>query len=193
MEDEYTIIEEPKRRPSNFPDGFIFSFETSVNESKGEYDLESYDRRTVDSLVRFVDNGYEPYFSPETFEKIVRRGQANNHADLQPLPMISKCLEEDVVSGVIMLSRQLQIAVSGCYGCDPHDSVDSMCALMAAVGDGVIARKEYEAIRDMLEFRRIASFRLDVEPPSAEKADEWFRIAMKVISRCYGTGAGSKP
>ena len=191
MEEEYTIIEEPRKRPSHYPEGFRFSFETPVDEKAGEYNLEAYDDHIVNNMVKFVNNGYVPFFSPDTFEKIIKRSQANNAEELLPVPIIFKALDEDVVSGAIMMCRQLYIALCGCYNCDPNDPVDAMCSVMKAVGDKTITRKEYEIIKDMLEFRRIASFRLDVEPPSAEQADGWFETTMKVISRCYDFKVGN--
>jgi len=85
MDGGYTIeYGNDRRRPKHYPEGFRFSFERHVREEIGEYDLDALDDGLVKNMVRFVRDGYEPYFSPETFEKILLRSRSNNCCETLP-------------------------------------------------------------------------------------------------------------
>ena len=193
MEEEYTIIEEPKKRPAYYPEGRLFNFEEHVNEKEGQYDLGAYDDYTVRGMLRFLNEGYEPYMTAKTAETVLQRGMANNIGEMISGPAIFRVMSRDRAAGIILLCNQLNLQICGVYECDPDDPVASAYAFVKACGDGTIRKKERAVLDELMECRRQCSYLLDVELPSVKRTDMWYETAMKVISRCYDIRVADKP
>lgn len=185
MEEEYRIIEEPKKRPDNCPEGMRFRFEEHVDEKEGQFELGAYDSYTIRNMVRFLNDGYEPYMTAKTAETVLQRGMANNIDRTLSGPAIFRVMSRDRAAGIILLCNQLNLQICGVYECNPDDPVASAYAFVKACGDGTIKRKERAVLDELMECRRQCSYLLDVELPSVKRTDEWYETTMKVISRCY--------
>lgn len=193
MEEEYRIIEEPKKRPDNCPEVMRFRFEEHVDEKEGQFELGAYDSYTIRNMVRFLNDGYEPYMTAKTAETVLQRGMANNIDRILSGPAIFRVMSRDRAAGIILLCNQLNLQICGVYECDPDDSVASAYAFVKACGDGTIKRKERAVLDELMECRRQCSYLLDVELPSVKRTDEWYETAMKVFSRCYDIRVADKP
>ena len=103
------------------------------------------------------------------------------------------CIEEDAVSGVLLLCRQAMVAICGAYDCDLDDPASVSSAILLATEDGTLKKKQRKALSDMLEYGRLCSYRIDVEAPSVQTLDGWFENTMEVISNCYKITVGDTP
>ena len=185
MDDEYTIIEEPKKRPHFFPNDHVFEFERNVDEEEGSFVLEDYDARTLDGLSRFIRNGYEPYFSPHTLDVIFRRALANNIDWIMPAPDIRIMMDKDKASGIVLLCKQITMAVCGAFDQDSDDPFSCSSAFIKAKKYGILTKKQFATVDEMMDARRRCSYRIDVDLPSDETMEKWFETTLKIISRCY--------
>ena len=193
MEEEYRIIEEPRKRPDNWPEGKRFGFEEHVNEKEGQFELGAYDSYTIRNMVHFLNDGYEPYMTAKTAETVLQRGMANNIGEMISGPAIFRVMSRDRAAGIILLCNQLNLQICGVYECDPDDPMASAYAFVKACGDGTIKKKEAVILKELMECRWQCSYLLDVELPPVKRTDEWYETAMKVISRCYDIRVADKP
>jgi len=189
MSDEYRIIDEHERnRPPYYGKGYVNDFEKCVSESESTYNLEAFNDSMVDSMVRFVRYGYEPLFSPETFEKILKRVTVNKNSDILTGPEISRCIEDDPIAGVLLMCRQVETSLCGLYELDPDSPMEASNAMLMAVSDGVLKKSQIKTMNEMMRFRKVCSERLDAEAPSEAELSGWYDTTLRTIAACYKAG-----